>query len=620
VLLARLDPVKRVEDFLDAAAIVTPLVEGARFLVVGDDVITTKRGQRPESPYRKELLSHAARIGLADRVIFTGMRFDVSRLLAQADVSVLCSSSEGLSNTILESMAAGLPVVATDVGGTAEIVDDGQTGLLVRPFQPASIAGAIVRLLQEPELARRLGRAGREKVERHFTLRRMVSETERLYERLLEQHHSRTAGSGHLTLRDRPEPASPSSSVSFAVTPSTAVTSEAHRDEVTIATVADVGGFAALRDEWTELLSDSRADCLFLTWEWLFTWWKHFGHGRQLSILTVRSGARLVAVAPLVAQRSGPLGFWTLSTLEFLGRGSVGSDYLDIIVRNGYEDQALSVLASRLALQNVGVSFAQVRMGRRLRRDRAAAMNLARSLSARRWRVVCAVTDVCPYIDLRGHSWTSYLDSVGPALRYNFRRRLRNLEKMGPVRFEPAVTPADCRVSLDRLIDFHNRRWIEKGGSQAFHQPALVEFHREFTPLALERGWLRMLSLTIGDTPVSLLYCLRYGRSFLGYQSGFDVQYRRHSVGLVSVGLAIRMAIGEGADEYDFLHGNEGYKDHWSSHRRQLARLDLFPSHFRGAVGHRGFELHNFARRMAKGFIQRVRPAEAGSKNSNEAP
>jgi glycosyltransferase involved in cell wall biosynthesis len=130
---------------------------------------------------------------MGDRVIFTGLRSDVPAVLSAVDVSVMPSLNEALSNVLLESMAAGTAVVATDVGGTAEALTDGENGLLVRPGQPDAMAAAISRLLDNPELSRRLGHAGRNTIARRFSLERMVTATEHLYQDLLEQKQRRKA-------------------------------------------------------------------------------------------------------------------------------------------------------------------------------------------------------------------------------------------------------------------------------------------------------------------------------------------------------------------------------------------------------------------------------------------
>jgi len=115
-----------------------------------------------------------------------------------------------------------------------------------------------------------------------------------------------------------------------------------------IEVVEQADRFANLRREWNELLRASSADCLFLTWEWLYTWWKHLADGRRLFLVLVRSGEELVAIAPLAVRSNQLSRLIPLQSMEFLGTGSVGSDYLDLIVRQGMERQALDVLCEFL--------------------------------------------------------------------------------------------------------------------------------------------------------------------------------------------------------------------------------------------------------------------------------
>src|SRR2546425_5977022 len=83
--------------------------------------------------------------------------------------------------------------------------------------------------------------------------------------------------------------------------------------------IEDLGGFEKLKDEWTELLDASASNCLFLTWEWLYTWWKHLSAGRRLCLLTVRSGGELLAIAPLALRPPQPIRLVPFHSLEFLG-------------------------------------------------------------------------------------------------------------------------------------------------------------------------------------------------------------------------------------------------------------------------------------------------------------
>jgi glycosyltransferase involved in cell wall biosynthesis len=106
---------------------------------------------------------------------------DVPALLSRASLFVLPSLSEGISLTILEAMACGLPVVATNVGGNPEVIEADRTGLLVPAGDPAALAQGILRLVAHPDEAHRMGRTGRRRAEAHFDVRKMVAKTESLY-------------------------------------------------------------------------------------------------------------------------------------------------------------------------------------------------------------------------------------------------------------------------------------------------------------------------------------------------------------------------------------------------------------------------------------------------------
>ena len=140
-----------------------------------------------EGPARPAVESDVRRRSLAGRVEFLGTRRDVPELLACADIFVLSSRSEGLPISVLEAMAARLPVVATDVGGLSELVVEGETGLLVPPADATAFAEALERLLCDPELRRRFGASARLRAERHFDLTRFHEAHIELYSRELER-------------------------------------------------------------------------------------------------------------------------------------------------------------------------------------------------------------------------------------------------------------------------------------------------------------------------------------------------------------------------------------------------------------------------------------------------
>src|SRR5262245_829945 len=114
--------------------------------------------------------------------------------------------------------------------------------------------------------------------------------------------------------------------------------------ESTITIVETAESFYELREEWDALLKESSSDCVFLTHEWLYTWWKHLADGRRLFVLAARMDGKLVAIMPL-ARRSPQYARMMPSAFEFLGSGVVGSDYLDLIARRGYEGIVVPLFA-----------------------------------------------------------------------------------------------------------------------------------------------------------------------------------------------------------------------------------------------------------------------------------
>jgi glycosyltransferase involved in cell wall biosynthesis len=174
-VVARLAPQKGHRVLFDALPAVRAVVPDVRARLVGHEELSTTA----------ELRAYADERGVSDLIRFEGFRADIPRVMADLDVFVLPSLWEGFGLVLVEAMAAGRPVVASAVGPIPEIVEDGVTGLLVPPGDPAALADAIVRLLRDPDLAAAFGRAGRARVERELREDTMVERTEALYDELL---------------------------------------------------------------------------------------------------------------------------------------------------------------------------------------------------------------------------------------------------------------------------------------------------------------------------------------------------------------------------------------------------------------------------------------------------
>jgi glycosyltransferase involved in cell wall biosynthesis len=178
ITVGRLAPKKGHRDLLEAVSklLRSPRWRELQLVVVGTGVLF------------RELQRDAERLGVAQRVTFTGFQQDVVPFLQAADIFVLPSVQEGLSLSALEAMALGKPVVACRVGGTPEVVVDGETGVLVAPGQPTELARALEKLLADPQRTREMGEAGQRRVKESFDFEHMVSKIERVYRGLIAGH------------------------------------------------------------------------------------------------------------------------------------------------------------------------------------------------------------------------------------------------------------------------------------------------------------------------------------------------------------------------------------------------------------------------------------------------
>jgi CelD/BcsL family acetyltransferase involved in cellulose biosynthesis len=346
------------------------------------------------------------------------------------------------------------------------------------------------------------------------------------------------------------------------------------------------------------LLLQSPANTVFLTWEWLYTWFKHLGGTRRLQILRLSCGEETFGLAPLAVQPRAVDRLLGVQAAGFLGAGRAGADYLDFIIRRDWEDRAIAALERFATDGRLMLRLAHIR------RDGSAAAQWAAHMERQGWQCSATGTTVCPFVRLTGHSWGSYLETLSSEHRYNVRRKLRNLSRDFDVQFERVTSESQCREALSLLIGLHNRRW--NGRSSAFNTPRVIAFHEEFTQLALARDWLRLYVLRLNGKPAASLYGLYYNEVFYFYQSGFDPAYAKHSVGLAIMALTIKAAIEEGAREYDLLRGDEPYKFHWAKTVKDIGHVYLCPGGSIGTVYQGAAQLRQGLGRLARRVLTRT--------------
>ena len=333
----------------------------------------------------------------------------------------------------------------------------------------------------------------------------------------------------------------------------------------------------ALEREWTDLVEAIPGTPIFLTWEWIRTWWLYFGRDRELWLLTARDElGRLLGLAPLMVDFHR-MGGRKLRVLAFIGSGFVTPLHLNMLVHPSGQDELyqafINYLLSRSNQWDV-ICFEALVQDSPLSGLLATAGGHVRVGSEKR----------APYVPLPG-AWETYLKTVSKKLRRNlkyFRSKLED-DYPGSVRFTCVTDSQTLACAMKKLEEFSRQRWHARGLTTHFDDPTYSSFHQSIASLALDRGWLRLYTLTVMDRMISVFYCFRLKDSVYAYQIGFDLDWSGYSPGRLLIAYGIQEAIQEAASELDWGPGEDDYKYAWTDRVRVENDL-LLSSNWRGGL------------------------------------
>lgn len=319
--------------------------------------------------------------------------------------------------------------------------------------------------------------------------------------------------------------------------------------------------FYELEDEWNKLLVNSAVDSIFLTWEWISTWWKYFNESSTPWIITVRhpETEQLLGIAPLAIKSVRNMARFFDQTLIFMGNGEAAPDHVDFIIMNGYEDSIVHLFSEKIWDEQY--NWSQINFD-------GIASNSAvihRLLQQHPTTVKKVDRTVCPYL-LLPDNWDTLNQSLSKSMRYSLGRFRRRLDKDYPEinQFKQITNPAEVKDFISSLVDLHTASQKRKDNAGLFADQNMIDFHTELAERFLAKGWLRSYTLDVGETSIAALHCFQYNNRVSFYQSGFDQFWQRYSPGTQIMEHAIKEAIKDKNNVFDFLRGNEDYKYKWT--------------------------------------------------------
>jgi CelD/BcsL family acetyltransferase involved in cellulose biosynthesis len=334
---------------------------------------------------------------------------------------------------------------------------------------------------------------------------------------------------------------------------------------------AGVERFHQSREEWNRLVGAMPRPSIFCTWEWIHTWWTHFGAPYDLLLLFIHRGDALVGIFPLAA-RVMRMEYSVLPgrVLTFCASMETYSDHVDVICAK--EDAAECLDAVVTFLSRDYRAWDVTHLSHVAEDARLVEFVRARPLP---FGVFVRSVSNAAYIPLEA-GFSGFREALSRSARHNLRRAQTRLHREVGVTYGGPDSTSAVPSSVREVFDLHNRRAAKKGTETNFRGDALMRFHAEVASLSHEAGRLRLRFLRQNGAPIAVWYCFQLQDRVFTYQQGFDPEWESLSAARVLLYDLIEEACREGITEIDMLRGGWEFKAHWTSHRRDLMRVNLY--------------------------------------------
>ncbi|MBA7507578.1 hypothetical protein ES706_06298 [subsurface metagenome] len=334
--------------------------------------------------------------------------------------------------------------------------------------------------------------------------------------------------------------------------------------------VTNIAEFESLRDVWRGVLAKSGDRNIYLTWEWLFTWFKHYGDDKKLSLTLIEDKTKVIGIIPLMSSRYkfGPLRFNILENI-----GSTFPDYSGAILTERKEEAItafLTYLRDEKIDGNIALIISQIPQDSQfLSLLRKQSSSFSDSLI-----LYDKVITTCPYLPLPMSS-DEYLNSLRRKRRGNLRRALQSLQKSHNVEFKKHTPGGNLKEEMQLFFELSQKRWGTEYAANKSVEQKTREFYLDLATAFEQNGWLDFSFLFADGNAISIVFGFEYNGRFYYANQTFDPAYSRYSPGSQHILHLILEAIEKGVKEFNFLKGDEAYKFFWTRLTRDNRQIIL---------------------------------------------
>mgnify|MGYP005835387697 CR=1 FL=1 len=329
----------------------------------------------------------------------------------------------------------------------------------------------------------------------------------------------------------------------------------------------DINGFRDLRENWDFLIDILPNKSIFLTWEWLFSWWEHFGQKRNLFIILVwdKEGV-LVGIAPLFIHKT-KYYYFPVREITFIGVGH--SDRQDFLIKNNDPKILSKILYQLMSYKNEWdiINLDQIPPG----------SILLTGVCNNNFDVFLEHSSICPFIKIQGR-WEDYFNSLSYKFRRDLKNRTNKLNKSGSWEFRVKTSLINFRDELEKLVTIESKSRKTETQKTFLSKSENLKFLYEFFQFGAQKNWLDLTELSLNSALIAYLIGFRFDNHYYAYNMAFDENFMEVSPGKILFQEKIKWCFQNypQIQEFDLLRGDSYIKSKWTADNRQHYRVIFF--------------------------------------------
>jgi CelD/BcsL family acetyltransferase involved in cellulose biosynthesis len=340
---------------------------------------------------------------------------------------------------------------------------------------------------------------------------------------------------------------------------------------ISIRVIKDKEEFEALKETWDSLLNKCEDRNIFLSWEWLFSWWTNYSDDRSLHVLLILKDEIPVGIAPFMLYEYR-YHFIKYRVLENIGARNI--DYGGIIFVGNKEEIVKAIIDYFVSFLEKDGYFIKISQ---LPEDTIFYQEFRKLLFEYRDKIIVNDTHFtsCPYLVIP-ESWEKYCASLKRKRRHNLKYSINKIHAQFDVEFI-SITPSD-RLFEKYFNDFaaiHQKRWEQHKIGSLLSDKIVIEFYKNISHRFAYKNWLDFSIMKINNTVASVVFGFNFNKKYYYYTTTFDPQYDRYSLGQIHIAHIIKNSIKKEFEEIDFLKGDEIYKFFWTQTSRKNFEIIL---------------------------------------------